>query len=171
MTDADRYWLAGLLEGEGSFLKGPPSKPNGPQMTINMCDEDVIARVAKLFGVAYHRCRPRKAHHKESFTTVLRGRRAVALMCDLRELMGTRRRSQIDRALFSYEPPVCKTPPAVEEVRQLQDAGNSIRAIARRFGVSRSVVERLLFRVRGSMGEHSHGMRGIEGSSPSGSTT
>ena len=24
------YWLAGILEGEGTFMSGPPSRPNAP---------------------------------------------------------------------------------------------------------------------------------------------
>ena len=24
------YWLAGILEGEGTFMSGPPSEPNSP---------------------------------------------------------------------------------------------------------------------------------------------
>jgi hypothetical protein len=27
MNDCDLYWLAGILEGEGSFIQGTPERP------------------------------------------------------------------------------------------------------------------------------------------------
>lgn len=39
-------WLAGLLEGEGSLIPGPPSYPNSPIIAIQMTDEDVVAKAA-----------------------------------------------------------------------------------------------------------------------------
>ena len=53
MIARDLYWLAGLLEGEGSFMRGPPSRPNMPAIAIQMTDEDVIQRVAQLWAVCY----------------------------------------------------------------------------------------------------------------------
>lgn len=50
VAEHDRYWLAGLLEGEGSFLKGPPSAPRYPVLSLQMTDEDVVARVAAMLG-------------------------------------------------------------------------------------------------------------------------
>ena len=53
MKALDFYWLCGLLEGEGSFMKGPPSRPQYPILTVTSTDEDVLQRVSKLFGVGY----------------------------------------------------------------------------------------------------------------------
>ena len=39
------HWLAGLLEGEGSFMTGPPSSPGLPVIAVNMTDQDVMARI------------------------------------------------------------------------------------------------------------------------------
>jgi hypothetical protein len=61
MTDQDFYWLAGLLEGEGSFLPGPPSAPNSLRIALMMTDADVVARVAALWGVAYHGVRQERS--------------------------------------------------------------------------------------------------------------
>jgi len=38
-------WLAGILEAEGSFGAGPPSKPNALYIKAEMVDRDVIARI------------------------------------------------------------------------------------------------------------------------------
>jgi hypothetical protein len=37
-------WLAGILEGEGSFMKGPPSSPNRPVISMVTTDIDVALR-------------------------------------------------------------------------------------------------------------------------------
>ena len=53
MTELELVWLAGLLEGEGAFLHGPPSAPNQPRIALNMTDLDVVERVSKMFNVKY----------------------------------------------------------------------------------------------------------------------
>jgi len=96
-------WLAGLIEGEGSFMKAPPSRPNEPRMEIEMKDEDVIARVGALLGAKMQR-RVRKQYDppKIIFRVRLGGKRAVALMTRLKPYMSERRQAQIAAALGSY---------------------------------------------------------------------
>ena len=48
------HWLAGLLEGEGSFMTGPPSSPGLPVIAVNMTDQDVMARLGRIFGRKVH---------------------------------------------------------------------------------------------------------------------
>lgn len=96
------YWLAGLLEAEGSFIAPPPSSPNTPLISIMMTDEDIIARVAAIFGKKYHQVRRQKEHHKKAYVTHLKGHRAHDFMRELYPLMSTRRKQQIDRALANY---------------------------------------------------------------------
>lgn len=102
MTEKEKYWLAGLLEGEGSFMKGPPSDPNRPRITIGMTDRDVIEKVADLFGVEYIAEIDRE-DYKTSYKVQIRGMKAIDLMCELRPLMGERRQQQIDKAANSYD--------------------------------------------------------------------
>jgi len=101
------HWLAGLLEGEGSFLHGPPSKPNCPRITVQMTDLDVIQRCSTLMGVPYKNARndKRNPKWKRAWALQLGNYRAVALMQRLHPLMGARRQAQIDRALVDYRPP------------------------------------------------------------------
>lgn len=104
MQDRDLYWLAGLLEGEGSFMAGPPSAPNQPRISVQMTDLDVIERVAALFGVSYiHERQGSKAHHATAYTVNVRGTRAMDLMRKLKPFMGDRRQLQIEDALDSYD--------------------------------------------------------------------
>lgn len=102
---ADRktlYWLAGLLEAEGSFVASPPSEPNTPRISISMTDEDVIARVADIFSLKYQTWHSKNENHKTVYLVRLRGHRAHDLMRELYPLMSKRRQGQIDRALENY---------------------------------------------------------------------
>lgn len=148
---ADLYWLAGLLEGEGSFLPGPPSEPNKTRIQCSMCDEDIIARVATLFGVAYQEAKRRRTgrrkHHKKNWVVMLKGARARALMGQLRPFMGERRQAQIDRALASYDPNRARIKLGPREVKQIRrllaKAELTHQQIADRFGVERSHVSHI----------------------------
>ena len=110
VTRFDQCWLAGLLEGEGSFMKGSPSKPNKPKISVEMTDEDVVSKAAMLMGVSYQTLPARKASWKTSYRAVLQGQRAVELMRTLKHHMGLRRQTQIKAVLDSYRTPA----PAVQ---------------------------------------------------------
>lgn len=93
------WWLVGLLEGEGSFIKGPPSRPSSPIIQLQMTDRDV-ARAAEVMGTYVYACRYKaKAHHKSTYRAFLIGERAVDLMKRLQPHMGERRQEQISAAL------------------------------------------------------------------------
>ena len=67
-TSAQLHWLAGLLEGDGSFLTGPPSAPRHAVLALQMTDEDVVARVAAMFGRKLGRRQPREPRWQPTFT-------------------------------------------------------------------------------------------------------
>jgi len=102
VSSTDLHWLAGLLEGEGSFLTGPPSAPRYPVVALQMTDEDVVARVAAMFERKPGSWQPREARHQQTHLVRSTGAKAVAWMLALRPLMGQRRRMQIDRAVASH---------------------------------------------------------------------
>lgn len=146
MNPADRHWLAGYLEGEGSFLRPMPSSPDRCVIAVASTDEDVIARVAALLGVAYHRSDRRPGIWKPSYRVQLRGQPAASLMIHLRPLMGERRRAQIDRALAGQAPvrphPNRKlTDNQVADIRRRRSEG--AKKLAAEYGVSRSLVYHL----------------------------
>jgi hypothetical protein len=102
----DKYWLAGILEGEGSFMKAPPSSPNQPCLCVVMTDKDIIERVASLFDcgvVVVHTVR-QNPKWKPTWKARLGGTRAVEMMLFLKPIMGIRRQSQIDRAISTWNP-------------------------------------------------------------------
>jgi hypothetical protein len=55
------HWLAGYLEGEGSFMKGSPSTPNQPIITVSSTDEDIIRKVAGIFERTYPKVSERRS--------------------------------------------------------------------------------------------------------------
>ena len=108
VSELDLMWLAGLLEGEASFMRTrrkrtPKYHPAWWQrdlrLAIAMIDRDVIARVAAMFGTTYRPCKPSKEGYQVQFATSLHGPRAIRLMTLLRPHMGARRKKQIDLAL------------------------------------------------------------------------
>ena len=89
-------YLAGLLEGEGSFLRPPPSSPQQSAVALAMTDEDVVSRAAMLLETSRQAPPYRRAvHHKPVYTARVRGLRAVEVMQALYPMMGARRQRQI----------------------------------------------------------------------------
>jgi hypothetical protein len=155
VTEMELYWLAGLLEGEGSFMLPPPSDPGRPRMSLQMTDEDVVAKVAALWGVKFMQFTRNDGagrDWKPTYSILLRGTPAVELMTRLRPLMGQRRQAQIDRALASHALKVrydgCGPKLNAEQVRsiraELATGGRGTAArLAREYGVSHPTIRQI----------------------------
>lgn len=147
MTPTELAWLAGLLEGEGSFCEGPPSSPNQPVVQLAMTDRDVVERAASLLGniTVYAKKDRRKAHWKPFFQLKLRGLPAVTLMRTLRPFMGERRRNQIDKAIASYNNKRCikLSRTAAKKIKESIAMGATVSAVAREFNVSRTTIRKV----------------------------
>lgn len=150
-TELDLHWLAGLLEGEGSFLKPTPSHPNQLRISLQMTDEDVVSRVSALWGIKYHAVTPANPNHKTIYVINLRGKRANEWMITLFPLMGQRRRKQITEALKTYDPDRSTrfhtnqrvlTEEAVIGAKLNIEKGATLRAEARRLGVHHESLRR-----------------------------
>ena len=138
IAEADLHWLAGLLEGEGTFLVGPPSAPRTPAIQFWMTDRDVVERASVFLEAAVMVVPARREGWKTAYAVRIRGTRAVLWMKRLRPLMGIRRREQIDRAIASYAPDprrLLDDKRAAQALRRLA-AGESVRQVAARFGTS-----------------------------------
>lgn len=137
-SERDLHWLAGLLEGEGSFMRGSPSKPHLPSIQCAMIDQDVVARAADILGCGVTTVSPRQSHWKESYAIRVRGAAAVEWMTALRPLLGTRRKAQIDRAIATYENHSNRRldDAAASKALELLAGGSSVREVAERFGVT-----------------------------------
>ena len=104
-------WLAGLLEGEGSFMisfsRRGDKKYNYARISIQMTDLDVIEKVKDIFQTKIFSHEQQKRPHINSTKTIHRiwldGNNAVELMKLIYPFMGKRRCSQIDEALMNHK--------------------------------------------------------------------
>jgi hypothetical protein len=145
----DSFWLAGLLEGEGSFIPGPPSKPNSPRVQLLMTDEDVVKDASLLLGVSYRRAKrygPKAATRKQIYFAVIKGTRAAAIMKRIQPSLGKRRQRQIEKALANYDSKIRfmngaqLTRGQVLEIYRRAHAREPQASIASDFGIHRTTV-------------------------------
>lgn len=91
----DLLWLAGLLEGEGSF---DAHKGRYARVRLGMTDRDIVTRAATVMG-----SRVRLALHalpdKASWHTEITGTTAVEIMREILPYMGARRSQKIAEVL------------------------------------------------------------------------
>lgn len=140
-------WLSGILEGEGSFMKGPPSSPNQPVISMTTTDLDVAQRVASVFGRKLTYVKKRNTKWKQSYLARIDGRRAIEWMNRLRPYMSERRQKQIDCAVESYQPKYFgKRPLTNEQILEIKYLAKqmSMRSVGGKFNISHSTVSRIL---------------------------
>lgn len=115
-SEAEISWLAGLLEGEGSFWTAKlraGDKWNAeraydyryPKIVVNMTDYDVVERAAKMFGTSVYRMplvTRNGKQNKQQWRAQISGSGAANWMRILRPWMGQRRQAKIDEILEQY---------------------------------------------------------------------
>lgn len=145
-------WLAGYLEGEGSFQKGPPSKPNQPLITCQTTDFDIVEEVGKFFRTKPIKVKKRQKHWKQSWAIRIRGLGAVKIMKELFPFMGKRRKVQIEKAISSYKDKRKRIIPKEdyrEIVNKLSSGESSAIEIANKYKVTKWAIYRLRERYLG----------------------
>lgn len=102
LSDFELGWVAGLIEGEGSFTIKKTRRKNGfscqPQLRVSMTDEDVIRRLASLIpiGNVLRAGRKTKGGKDVWMWSLTNSQALIDLMIALRLLMGERRRKRMD---------------------------------------------------------------------------
>jgi len=96
----DRAWIAGLLEGEGSFIANQSARFSYPVIKVEMCEQEVIARAAHLLDTRVWVVPPGTEGWRPTYVAQIAGHRAAEWMRTLRPYMGLRRTAAIDAALF-----------------------------------------------------------------------
>jgi hypothetical protein len=102
ISSEELHWLAGWLEGEGSFMAPPPSDPRRPRISAQARDKDVVAEAGRLFRIKPvfdKSVQRRNPSWSAIWRVLLQGNRAIGLMLALEPLMGVRRRDQIRAAV------------------------------------------------------------------------
>lgn len=87
----DVVWLAGLLEGEGTF---DLHRGKYPRVRVAMTDRDVVGRAATLIG-ARVRLSLKPAPYKASWHAEVSGEKAAEVMRAVLPYMGSRRSAKI----------------------------------------------------------------------------
>lgn len=94
-TREETVWLAGLLEGEGSF---DAHRGKYPRIRLAMTDRDVVSRAAALMGSRL-RLSLHAAPAQPTWHTEISGEKAAEIMRELLPFMGTRRSGRIASVL------------------------------------------------------------------------
>ena len=100
ISNEELYWLAGILEGEGTFYSN--RKKYGAQPIIRLCmtDKDIVERVSKLWGdKAIHKIVSHNPMHKDQWSVKLCGQECSEWLIILRPIMGIRRSQRIDEMI------------------------------------------------------------------------
>ena len=93
MNIKDLYWLAGIIEGEGSFMF---TQDHYPRVKVKMTDEDIVRRCHAVAGVGTVSGPHQYGTRKPSWTWVVQKTSdAAGLMMTLYSLMGERRQAKI----------------------------------------------------------------------------
>lgn len=100
-TRDDIIWLAGLLEGEGSF---DAHRGKYPRIRLGMTDRDVVGRAASLMD-AKVRLALHPAPNKPTWHTEISGTRAAEILQLILPHMGSRRSGRIAEVLATYKWP------------------------------------------------------------------
>lgn len=98
-TPNDVIWLAGLLEGEGTF---DSHRGKYPRIRLAMTDRDIVGRAASLMDSTI-RLSLHQAPAKPTWHTELSGEKAAAIMRLILPHMGARRSGKIAQVLAVHE--------------------------------------------------------------------
>lgn len=146
MNREELFWLAGWLEGEGSFI----SSSNGQTRCVIRAastDLDVIKKVANLLGGIVHKENKRpngKEHWKTVYCTAQYGKKAKNLMLEMYPIMGNRRKIQIDNAVNNYKPQEKKFNAEIVSKIKLLAGTMSQKDIAKMFNTARTTVNKII---------------------------
>jgi hypothetical protein len=151
------YWVAGLLEAEGSFIKGIPSSPGCPIVSLQMTDRDTVEKAQMVLGkirkISVFLRSQKNKNHKDVFAWIIRGKDAAEVMTKLQPLMGIRRQAQITRALTCYTPDGTRvaaqkradsmrtmTDTQVMEMWKYRQKGATLRDLGTSYGVDKETI-------------------------------
>ena len=138
-------WVAGLLEGEGTFYR--VSHSYSPHAACSMTDLDVLETLHNAVGVGSLRpIKKRQDHWKDAWIWRAQGDDAVYVMESIHPYMGIRRRQKIDELLDlwyngarKYRQPSENVLAAVKFYR---DGLGSLRETAKRFHVGKDTINK-----------------------------
>lgn len=157
LTERQKGWLAGVIEGEGHFsipnqIKKPRNSRIRGSLVVSMTDQDVIVRLQEITGTGTIFFRKTQLNRKDAYTWTV-GKRSdlMAIICEITEDLCDRRKEasldlldklsqQQERALVKME--ILRE--TTTAVMGLYLSGRSQAAIARELEISSSRVHRII---------------------------
>jgi hypothetical protein len=138
-------WVAGLLEGEGSFYSVKPKQT--VRIACSMTDLDVLEKLQSLTGCgSIFKLTKRQSHWKDAWNWTITGRQAVELMRELLPYMGARRSERIRELLAYWENRVdgrITQPEMISEaVAEYMDGKGSLRALSRKYHIGKDTLNK-----------------------------
>lgn len=123
------WWLAAMLEGEGSFM---PKTGGTVRVQFASTDLDIANRVHRLMGGTVRAEQPTGLSKKILYRVVVSGFKARRLMRRVWPIMGYRRRARIDDCLARPEARRL----SARRIAAIRRHPGPLRVIAKKFGVS-----------------------------------
>lgn len=107
-TKGNLSWLAGFLEGEGSFTSGKAHTRKNPQLRVTACstDKDTLEKCQNIsgMGLSLHKGKKKTLYRKDFWCWyVSKQEYAYALAVALYSFMGSRRKEQIRQLLIVFK--------------------------------------------------------------------
>ena len=147
-------WLAGYLEGEGSFM----TTSDNVVVSLQTTDRDIAVRLSDLLNATVYASGKRAAHHKQAYILRITGARATYCMALVAPYMGTRRAARIDECLRVREsrresrrslPQHAQlvSDESLKHAWRARPPGTSLREFCRGIGIGRSSVSKRLNRM------------------------
>ena len=137
MDDKHIAWVAGLLEGEGSFFAN--SNGLSPRISCEMTDEDTIEKLREYCGGTVIKPAIRNGW-KQSWVWRLGGEEAYLLMMLILPYMSKRRTEKIETLMANYNEYLDAKYLAESNLlcaaREYINTNKSLRAVADEFNVS-----------------------------------
>lgn len=130
-------------------MKGHPSSPNNPVVSVANTDRDVMERLSALWASKLLTWHSGKQNNKIVYILKMKGFKAISLMKLISPFMGIRRRGQIHQALASYDPYLKSKSHSklsndeITRVRRKLAAGYGVREIAREMSIGHSSISRI----------------------------
>ena len=103
LKEKDLYWLAGILEGEGTFAIGKRKYGLYPMIRVQMADKDVIKQVHGLVDSKLYYAKARSEGRKPLWSVSIHKKQVVKELLELiLPIMGERRTRRIKELLLCY---------------------------------------------------------------------
>lgn len=144
ISSEDLAWVAGFLEGEGSFaLSNGSSSPHAyARVSAYQVQRWPIDRLAAILGGKITQ-RPARGNQQPCWVWNLHGTAAREVMVLLRPHLSPKRQSQIDIALDGERIGPDRRALTVDDVLLIRASGETGVALARRLGVSASLISQV----------------------------